>query len=327
MKAITFECETITPMFLGGADGRTPELRPPSIKGLMRFWWRAMNAHLSLEDLKEEEAKIFGGSGEKEGRSKVTIRVYPFNLSTSKDDFPSHPVQVKNFKINILEYLAYGTYEYERGRGNIFIRDYIIPDQKFSISITAPNERKSEIINVFQILSTFGGLGSRARNGFGSFRLLSIDGIQSNKYYNVQRKNYTSDLPNYSAFSQNMQLWKTKENYDSWDNALAELGRTYREARTKIEQKHSYEKRQYISAPIIVHKNQVSILDRHSKPYFMSVHREENRFIGNVLYLPSEYVYGIEQNGLNNTKETKLFNEACESLNKTLSDRLVEVIL
>ncbi len=44
MRSITFECETITPMFLARADGKTPELRPPSIKGLMRFWWRAMNA-------------------------------------------------------------------------------------------------------------------------------------------------------------------------------------------------------------------------------------------------------------------------------------------
>ncbi len=44
MRSITFECETITPMFLACADGKTPELRPPSIKGLMRFWWRAMNA-------------------------------------------------------------------------------------------------------------------------------------------------------------------------------------------------------------------------------------------------------------------------------------------
>jgi CRISPR-associated protein Cmr1 len=75
MNAITFECETITPMFLGGADGRTPELRPPSIKGAMRFWWRAMNGHLPLEDLKKKEARIFGGSGEKEGRSRIVLRV------------------------------------------------------------------------------------------------------------------------------------------------------------------------------------------------------------------------------------------------------------
>jgi len=75
MKAITFECEVITPMFLGGADGQTPELRPPSIKGAMRFWWRAMNGHLSLKALKEREAEIFGASDEKIGRSKFSIRI------------------------------------------------------------------------------------------------------------------------------------------------------------------------------------------------------------------------------------------------------------
>ncbi len=57
MKTIEFECETITPMFLAGADGKTPELRPPSIKGLMRFWWRAINGHLPLNNLKSFTAK------------------------------------------------------------------------------------------------------------------------------------------------------------------------------------------------------------------------------------------------------------------------------
>ncbi len=77
MNIIKFECETVTPMFLAGADGKTPELRPPSIKGAMRFWWRAMNGHISIKELKEEEGEIFGGSGEKEGRSKFGIRIKP----------------------------------------------------------------------------------------------------------------------------------------------------------------------------------------------------------------------------------------------------------
>ena len=76
MNKIIFECETITPMFLSGADGRTPELRAPSIKGALRFWWRAMNGHLPLNELRKEEAKIFGGTGENEGRSTFSIRIF-----------------------------------------------------------------------------------------------------------------------------------------------------------------------------------------------------------------------------------------------------------
>ena len=57
---VTFECETITPMFLRGADGRTPELRAPSIKGAMRYWWRAINGHLAPNELLAMESAIFG---------------------------------------------------------------------------------------------------------------------------------------------------------------------------------------------------------------------------------------------------------------------------
>ncbi len=104
------------------------------------------------------------------------------------------------------------TPKYEKRKGNIFVRDYINPNQKFSVIISLLDNLDEEIINVFQVLSTFSGLGSRSRNGFGLFRILSIGGsVRSNNCYNSQSDNYTSDLPKYSAFSQNIKLWKTKK--------------------------------------------------------------------------------------------------------------------
>src|SRR3990172_5820707 len=77
MNTIEFQCETITPMFMGSADPQECELRPPSIKGAMRFWWRAINGNLGLDELRKREAEIFGGSGEKEAeRSKVIIKLH-----------------------------------------------------------------------------------------------------------------------------------------------------------------------------------------------------------------------------------------------------------
>lgn len=49
METLTFTCKIITPMFLAGADGQTPELRAASIKGALRFWWRACHGHLKLD--------------------------------------------------------------------------------------------------------------------------------------------------------------------------------------------------------------------------------------------------------------------------------------
>lgn len=76
MEKFICEIDTLTPMFMEGADAKTPELRTQSIKGLLRFWWRAykygqLQGVCSIEDrlleLKKWEGKIFGSSDEKVG--------------------------------------------------------------------------------------------------------------------------------------------------------------------------------------------------------------------------------------------------------------------
>jgi CRISPR-associated protein Cmr1 len=41
-RTLAVTLETVTPLFLGGADPRgAPELRPPPFRGAMRYWLRA----------------------------------------------------------------------------------------------------------------------------------------------------------------------------------------------------------------------------------------------------------------------------------------------
>jgi CRISPR-associated protein Cmr1 len=41
--SLTITLETVTPLFLGGADPRgAPELRPPAFRGAMRYWLREL---------------------------------------------------------------------------------------------------------------------------------------------------------------------------------------------------------------------------------------------------------------------------------------------
>lgn len=87
MEKIIFECESITPMFMYGADGKTPELRPASIKGVMRFWWRAIHGDLPLYKLKKQEDEIFGSTDK---RSSFSIKI---------SNYQGIP---KNFKIEFL---------------------------------------------------------------------------------------------------------------------------------------------------------------------------------------------------------------------------------
>jgi len=84
MKEFRLKLETVTPLFLAGADPRgTPELRPPAFRGALRYWLRAAlggalgDDGTGLERVRAAEAAVFGSAGESDGgASAVTVRVH-----------------------------------------------------------------------------------------------------------------------------------------------------------------------------------------------------------------------------------------------------------
>lgn len=163
MKTITFTCETITPMFLSGADGQTPELRPPSIKGALRFWWRAMNGHLELKLLKEREAMIFGGTDEKIGRSKVLIRSKNSPQNLGKAYMLPHK-ETETRKSNKPAFLPNSTFTLEIG----LVKEHIYYEKKEIMNI-------GKLIHLFTLVCCLGGFGKRSRRGFGSVRIKEVE--------------------------------------------------------------------------------------------------------------------------------------------------------
>lgn len=75
MYITEYTCKVITPMFLHGADNKIPEFRAPSIKGAMRFWWRAVNASVDNDKLIEREKILFGGINNTSLKSSFSIDV------------------------------------------------------------------------------------------------------------------------------------------------------------------------------------------------------------------------------------------------------------
>ena len=160
MEYVTFTCETITPMFLTGADGKTPELRAPSIKGVLRFWWRALNGHLSLEELKRRETEIFGGT-DPARRSRVVVRVEKPLTETEAAVMLPHKERTRRppaaFRPN-QEFVV-----------SFFMPSKII-DSKTGEDIFSIERMKT----LFLLVSVLGGLGKRVRRGFGSFKVTKI---------------------------------------------------------------------------------------------------------------------------------------------------------
>ena len=291
-------CLTVTPVFISGADGKYAELRAPSIKGFLRYWWRASNYNDNLESLAEKESDLFGGSSSKAVKSKFSIRiVLPGTIEGSTRNLPVHIINYVNSKnnnipINLLNYLAFGPTSYiKETRRTEVIREYIPGGLKFQIMIDSYDQTAiNEALKSLYILSYFGGIGAKSRNGFGSFQT----DLDSEKYANTA-KNLLNGIvhnhPKYPSFSANSRLWELRESYPTWDVALAKFAEVYRAARLTIDPKYHYDKRGILAAPLNVPgKGNQSPIDRRSKSYFMSIHKTtDNKFTGRILLLDSMF--------------------------------------
>jgi len=341
MNQIIFECEITTPMFLAGADNYTPELRPSSIKGAMRFWWRAMKGHLMIDELREKEVKIFGGTGQNEGRSKISLRVTydKKNFITEKtlwneiDFIQRRSRNGKIYKIpkshEGITYLLYSVMMLQE-------RPYNKIGSKFNIHLTVKEkDYENEIECVFKMFTLFGGLGSRTRRGAGSFIIKK--GLEGN-FYGVGittpeglkeyiKKEIKPLIPcskesTYSYSVLNGAKIYIFEPKDNWIDALESIGKPFKEFRW-INKKRVTETPNF-GFPVLhrdkslfgagpkekkkdIKGNIKNFLNRRSSPLIFKVVKTENNcFIPIILWLNGELVpdnYEImDKKGLNSNK-------------------------
>ena len=95
MKTEAFHLELITPCFCGGAEpDRQAEIRAPSIRGQLRWWFRTLAGFKTLAakgmSVRDQENLIFGSTAGGEGRAgKLIVRVTP-PAGRKLDDSASH---------------------------------------------------------------------------------------------------------------------------------------------------------------------------------------------------------------------------------------------
>jgi len=147
MHSAEFKLKIITPMFMAGEDGRTSELRPSEFKGMMRFWWRAIRADNNIDNLRKNEAEIFGGSGEGEGKSKIKIKIIPKNIFKTQYRPLPHSDKKK------------------------FTLPCIKENSTFNIILLGEENFVNIFKNIFTISTILGGFGKRSRRGFGSIEI------------------------------------------------------------------------------------------------------------------------------------------------------------
>lgn len=152
---LTLTLETVTPLFLHGADPtREPELRPPSFRGAMRYWLRAALGGAigdsDVDGLRALEAEVFGSTG---GASPIGVR-----LSGQLRSGP-YPVLPHKDSRNSGQRMAFA------------------PGQTFCLALERFSERGSKralqtACAALDLALTCGGVGLRSRRGYGTLRVV-----------------------------------------------------------------------------------------------------------------------------------------------------------
>ncbi len=198
MQEVTFDLRTLTPLFLAGNDQvemKIPidtrkqdtrvdtdhyawkllaELRPPPIRGLMRYWQRALvGGAMPLEDVRKLEATIFGTTDK---GSAVSIGVS--KPSKEPQDFRKAGGQVPTGKDYLLWSMARsGSVERDNYK---FPRQYYPYDTNFQVMLSVRRQGDAEqkileqAIAAFWLLIYLGGIGSRSRRSAGSLTVENI---------------------------------------------------------------------------------------------------------------------------------------------------------
>lgn len=304
LETMEFDSEIITPMFLGGSDTKKAEFRIPSIKGALRFWWRALYGSDDLNDMKKRESQIFGSTDEKSCFSislKEIENIKPVLKNLPQGFKVQAQSRGKTFPISIVEYLAFGLCEYNKPqRKNVYTKEHLPEGSKIKILLHIKNAAfKDQILESLGLLVNFGGLGARSRNGFGS---ININGLPlTNNLEGVPKS--------FSSLSKKSIIFNKFKVRDKWEDALSEIGNAYREARTSLEPRHVFEKRPLIAKPLIA-RGEININERHSKPYFLHVNKmKDGKYKGHILFMPYNY---------HDPRKREEYFKTCEEMNQKL---------
>lgn len=154
MPELQVTLETITPLFLAGADGTTPELRPASFRGALRFWLRALLGGALGDDLKAIKATEVAVFGSTDAASPIIVRIL------------THADRLTYAGYRPLLHNPQRTFKFEGWD----------TDQSFTVRILTrpgvPAISDAAMASLLLLIS-LGGLGRRSRRGFGSLQIQS----------------------------------------------------------------------------------------------------------------------------------------------------------
>lgn len=162
MKAETYEVELLTPCFCAGADQARAEIRAPSIRGELRWWFRALGG------TREQEKAVFGGVHRLEGERKEDAA----RASAVTVQIPNAPHSDRKATMNELGLSPDGNYLIWPLRQPQSARGVLPAGTRFEIRISWRRDVDASLTVLFgralRAWMLMGSMGTRSRRGWGS---------------------------------------------------------------------------------------------------------------------------------------------------------------
>ncbi len=219
-----------TPAFLGNAE-QEGQWRTPPFKHLLREWWRVAWAEehgypADVSKMRAEEARLFGSAADgASNKSLLRIRLDKWDRGT-KSKWPStatvkHPEVKGGMAVDSALYLGYGPV---KKAGELNHAPAIDAGEMVTLRLAFPDDDNARLLmRALEMMSWFGAIGGRSRNGWGSFMLLGEESVEPE----IKTRDWKECLEYEWAHAiggdeQGPLMWWT-ESFGRWEDVIAYL--------------------------------------------------------------------------------------------------------
>ena len=288
MQVLQYRVKFLTPAFLGNAE-QAGQWRTPPFKALLRQWWRvavARDFDYDASKIRCSEALLFGhawleGDRDRKGKSvaarasMLRLRLGRWDIGketkehwrqkeTGPNDRINHP-EVQQ-PIGPLLYLGYGPLTAGRNHPHPTLLKStaaIQAGEEAELAVAAPSDHLDSIRSAFSMMSAYGTLGGRSRNGWGSVRF-SIEEATVPRGRQVSKPRQWVDAlqldwPHAIGWdARGPLIWQTRESFMDWRSAMGELAKLKVGLRTQFKfsagpPHHQPLERHWLSYPVTRH--------------------------------------------------------------------------
>ena len=306
MTVINATYRVVTPMFLGDANQKAANLRPPSVKGALRFWWRALNwgrcrretgtTTEALKQLYREERHLFGAAAVIEddrplGQGAFLLRISQPSRIATDATWPTNNTGSGYLGFGLMESGNPGNNNYQPHREGI--REGIEFGLELRFKPGTPSSDVEALRETLHAWNLFGGLGSRARRGFGSVTLIKMNDQDTRLdriAYEAAAKAIlpavagTTDFPPYTAFSGHARFGVLTTGHEArmTHNQAGLLYKAHRGQASTL--------RGAAKIPFGLPLQGVDLDSRRASPLLFHIHAlRDGSFAAAALYLPAEF--------------------------------------